>query len=860
MNKYNVLAFSVKAAIVGAGVYAFTPAMANENEDVSKAERAANTEVIEITATRRSQSLKNVPLSVSAFSQQLLDKQGLKEVDDLVQFTPGLSINRGGNGSNTIAIRGISSDAGAGTTGIYIDDTPIQARNLGYAANSAFPALFDLQRVEILRGPQGTLFGAGSQGGTVRFIQAEPDVYDTSVYARGEYATTDGGAASYEGGVAVGVPIIEGELGMRLSVFQREDGGWIDTITADPVITDLTGDAGPDSLTFSNQNVVEENSNGLTTQNFRVALKWQPTDSIQITPSVYYQNQERDNAFNQFYLSASDDGDYARLAHVGGDGDEYIDIEWPDLDSGEDKFTLSAVNVTWDLGDVELYSTTSYFDRDFYQYSDMTEYYAWWYGIQDEQSLLAPQGQKAVSKSAITQETFTQEVRLQSTGAGPLRWVAGFFYSDADQHTTQDIRLNSMNNATSIKRFYLPDFLASVDNGAPYGEGFSAYQNHFGVNPDPYGHEWGLALNTIDKQYAVFGQIDYDITEKLTLTAGLRVAKNDQESVSEYSGGTNNLNAPVNNLGAAEYAPFNTPEYVSSSGENSETSVTPKFSASYKFDRNNMAYATVAKGFRPAGVSKRLVGICDADLISLGYEDADGKPSNPTTYNSDTVWSYEIGSKNSLFDNNLFIDSSAYVLDWNDIQSTVMLNSCLEGFTANLGKAQSKGFDVAIRYSVTPDFQLSGTLGYNDTTYSNDALSQGGVILVSEGSSVAGAVTPWMASLSGQYFYQIMDRYEGYLRADLAYRSEQSEQGTTDPDNPRYNPDLSPTPNYTTVNVRAGVQIDNYDVSLFIDNLTNQDVLFNAANSSVFTGGSRQVWTASTIRPRTIGLFVSYRY
>ncbi len=131
---------------------------------------------------------------------------------------------------------------------------------------------------------------------------------------------------------------------------------------------------------------------------------------------------------------------------------------------------------------------------------------------------------------------------------------------------------------------------------------------------------------------------------------------------------------------------------------------------------------------------------------------------------------------------------------------------------------------------------------------------------MAEGSAVAGAVTPWMASLSGQYFYQVMGKYDAYLRADLAYRSEESEEGNTDPSNPRYNPDLRPNPSYTTLNMRAGIQVNDFDISLFIDNVTNQDVLLNAQNNNVFSGATRQVWTASTIRPRTAGVFVSYRY
>ncbi len=857
MNHKKALSAAISVALLPV---ALQPVTLLAQENVSDGANYNFLEVVEVTATRRSESLKEVPISVSAFNQELLDQQGLKEVDDLVQFTPGLSLRRGDNGSNVIAIRGIASNVGAGTTGIYIDDTPIQARNLGYAANSAFPVLFDVQRVEVLRGPQGTLFGAGSQGGTVRFIQTEPDVNAPSVYARSEYSVTDGGDSSYEAGIAGGMPLIDGKLGIRVSAFQRTEGGWIDRIDADPVVVDATGDSGPASLQFTNRETITEDTNSTTTDNYRIALQWQPTDRLQITPSITYQNQERDDGFNSFWMSASSGGDYARLATRAGSGPEFIDIGWPDTDSGEDEFTISAVNVVWDLDFAELYSTTSYFDRSFYQYSDMTPYYDWWYGRLDESGVLATDGHKAVSKSEISQKTLTQEVRLQSISDGPLEWVAGFFYSDAEQDTLQNIRLNFLNNADSIKRFYLPDFLAFVDDGFPYGPGFSAYQNHFGINPSADGREWGLALNTTDEQFAVFGQVDYDMTEKLRLTAGLRVARNEQTSLAQYSGATNNLNAPINNLGAPVPAPFNTPEYVSATGDNAETSVTPKFGVSYKFDADNMAYASAAKGFRPAGVSKRLVGICDGDLASYGYTDGDGNPSNPTEYDSDTVWSYEIGSKNSMLDSKLYVETSAYYIKWDDIQSLVFLTNCAEGFTANLGSAESSGFDLLVRYNITPNLQISSSIGYNDTHYSEDVFSPNGTALVTDGSAVAGAVTPWMASFSGQYFFGLPTGQEGYFRADVAYRSSALEQGATDPDSPTYNADRSPNDAYTTVNIRAGVQFSKVDVSLFVDNLANEDVLLNAANRDVFSGASRLVWRASTIRPRTAGVFVTYRY
>ncbi|WP_395672845.1 TonB-dependent receptor plug domain-containing protein, partial [Phenylobacterium sp.] len=182
---------------------------------------------IVVTATRQAQVLSRVPVSVSAYTQETMDKKGVKSIDDVARFTPGVRFDAA---DNSISIRGISSGAGAGTTGIYIDDTPIQMRALGFSADDSLPAIFDLERVEILRGPQGTLFGAGSQGGTVRYITPQPSLTDYSSFARAEVATIAHGGRNYEGGVAVGGPIVQDKLGFRVSAWTRRDGGWIDRV------------------------------------------------------------------------------------------------------------------------------------------------------------------------------------------------------------------------------------------------------------------------------------------------------------------------------------------------------------------------------------------------------------------------------------------------------------------------------------------------------------------------------------------------------------------------------------------------------------------------------------------------------
>ena len=170
--------------------------------------RTAELQEIVVTATRREETLSRVPLSVTALSQETMDQKGIKDFQDIVRYTPGVSIDT--TETNAISIRGISSSSGAGTTGIYIDDTPIQMRSIGFNPDDTLPKTFDLERVEVLRGPQGTLFGSGFEGGTVRYILAQPQLTGSSTYVRTELAFTEYGQPSYEAGVAHGDTSVEG--------------------------------------------------------------------------------------------------------------------------------------------------------------------------------------------------------------------------------------------------------------------------------------------------------------------------------------------------------------------------------------------------------------------------------------------------------------------------------------------------------------------------------------------------------------------------------------------------------------------------------------------------------------------------
>ena len=228
---------------------------------------------ITVTATRHEESLSKVPISVTALTQDAMDLRGIKDFQDVARFTPGVNIDN--SGTNNISIRGIASSGGAGTTGIYIDDTPIQIRALAFNPDDALPKSFDIDRIEVLRGPQGTLFGAGSEGGTVRYITTQPSLTKIAFTAARKCPTRKEARPATKAALRPAARLIDGTLGARLTVWYRRDGGYIDRI--DPV-----------SLA-----TVQKNANFDETVLYRLAAVWAPNDAWTITPSIYYQDRYR---------------------------------------------------------------------------------------------------------------------------------------------------------------------------------------------------------------------------------------------------------------------------------------------------------------------------------------------------------------------------------------------------------------------------------------------------------------------------------------------------------------------------------------------------------------------------------------
>jgi outer membrane receptor protein involved in Fe transport len=376
-----------------AGAQTAAPAVANG--------AAPEMEEVVVTATRRAENIERVPITVTAYSQAQMDEQGIKQIDDLARLTPDIQFvhtsGSAGNNVSNISIRGIYSDVGAATTGIYIDDTPIQTRNVGYFSSNPYPKIFDLDRVEVLRGPQGTLFGAGAEGGAVRFLIPQASLTNFTGYFRSEIADTVNGDPSYEAGLAVGGPIVDDKLGFRVSGWSRMDGGYINRVSPD------TGAK------------IDGNTNYDVSSVGTIAFTWKPIDELTITPSIYYQNiynHDRDQYWTQ--LSNPNADQFQQAARVG--------------QPMRDQFGLPAIKIQYDLDAFSIISNTSYFARQQQEQLDYSNYLGGL--IYGDTGFFPPGDTPSVVELDVNQRSITQEVRAQSNDKDAfIVWTAGFFYS-----------------------------------------------------------------------------------------------------------------------------------------------------------------------------------------------------------------------------------------------------------------------------------------------------------------------------------------------------------------------------------------------------------------------------------------------
>jgi iron complex outermembrane recepter protein len=647
--------------IVGAAAVAFvaaSAASAQQSEPTAEPPASAQLEEIVVTAQKRETTVDKTPISITAVSGKDLQDRGITDFSTLAGETPGVSMKTNGPGQTEFEMRGMTSSGGnSPTVGFYLDDVPLTAPAAAQNGKVVIdPSLYDLNRVEVLRGPQGTLYGSSSMGGTIRLVSNQPNLTDYQGSAQLILSDTHNGNFNHGENAMVNLPLIDNVLAVRIVGSYSSTSGWIDRVVVGdfpPATTTVnTGDTRgnvPASPVIANY----QGSNAEMLQGGRIAVTWKPTDRLTITPSVFWQLIEQDGPSDYDSVPGT-------LAHY-----QPFDIAEPYTDS----ITINALNVNYHFDYFDVTSATSYWHRQSSMIQDNSENTAGCPGgfcvTTTSSSYYGPTGSGPIyAFETDPSNQYSEEFRLASNDTGPWKWVAGAYYS----------RFNSSWRLSE-----------NITNPAAFNS--------------PTTNIFLLDQPTVIKQEAGFGNLTYSVTDQLHVTGGLRYYHYDSQLDMIFSG----LGSPTGNDSAVTQHVVQT-----------NSGVNPAANISYDIDENTMVYASAAKGFRPGGGNQPLptsgpspiAPSMKAALIALGYTNGVA----PSSYGPDSVWSYEVGEKAKFLDNRLRVNSSVYYEDWRNIQ----LEQLPDGYPLfdNVNTAHIYGGEVEIQAVVIPSLVFSTGAGY----------------------------------------------------------------------------------------------------------------------------------------------------
>ena len=839
------------------------------------AQEQAPEEVV-VTATRRSDTVNRIPVAVTAQTQAALDQQGILTIADLQTLVPGLRLSgRESSGNATVAIRGIrQQSATAATTGFYLDETSLQKRAAGGFASqngTPVPPLFDLERVEVLRGPQGTLFGGGSEGGTIRYIQAAPSLTDYSSYGRAQVLSTKGGDNGYEAGFAIGGPIIEDKLGFRASVFRRETPGYID-------LTD-----------YRNGNIYQEDANEGQVSAGRLAFAWAPSESTRLTVSYLKSKDETDHLSNSYNLSEpgqlqvgpvcfnipfilslpvparaflvppavlppnpgcnAGTGAYVAPGYTVGpfNLDRFQSLAFGPTPTRTD-MEIASANFQWSINDnLDLtFITSSTYDLNRGQSPQNFPATLFVYPTGSAQivtpggpTVAVPTG-SGFNPNIVTvpnglglgamietntrnkRRASSQEVRLSSSSDERVSYVVGAYYADTNADVGQ---------------------IAETTNEAFLEFAGMSIEQRYGVPFD--GFFANIHESVEDTETALFGDVTVRFTDKLNGSAGVRVTRVKTE-FEQFNFGPNG--------GTSD------PAQALVTGQISETPVTPKVSLQYFLNPDDLLYFAAAKGFRAGGVNQVLTSAAQGSLAQYDLT----TDVLPRTFESDSVWSYELGAKFRLLEGRAQINTAIYDLEWDDVQTFLFLG---DGAVFNVPKARSRGVEVEGHFRVLERIGLDAALSHTKAEYRSSLVIPGGpgtragdLVIAREGQEFP--QPPNTADIGARFDFRIGSR-QAYARIDYRW---QDGYATVARDSGAYSPDSSDVPAQTSINLRVGFEYGAFDVNLFALNVTDEQKGPRFGGRSQCTNADCTTYnsyaygaTVAAPLPRQVGIQLAYR-
>ena len=746
---------------------------------------------INITATKRKEDASKVPLSVSVIGGDELTAQHITDFADATRSIPNISFSGGGGGGNAgngpglsnVEMRGISSAAGSATVGIYLDDVSMTSGNL-YSMGSAEPKFFDLDHIEVLRGPQGTLYGASSMGGTIKFISNQPNtkVNSTDIYT--EVSSTNGGGTNYLGNVVFNKVLKADELALRVGIQTAHNSGFINQVDPNTTATVASG------INTEDDAVV------------RMALKWNVTKDLTVTPSIFYQRVK------------TGDIDVAYTQTLNGAPLPNNTTSKTVREPGNDVLTVPSLTLNYDTGFGDLTSVTSYFKRNFDRTQDGTTVNSAYLGTQINSnypnlaSVVGGLPSTIFLNNQVTQ--FSQEVRLLSKpydpNVAPYTWLVGAYASN--QHTTlfdnePVVGINAAFKTAGVS-ITDPNVIAN-----PVSGGF----------PNDNSYYTGRFYH--DTQQAVFGEGNYYFSPEIHTTLGARYLKASQTFTRDALGYFAN---DTTNDGVAH-----------STSSSSGNKLTPKLSLTWEVDKSNTLYTSATEGFRVGGSNFPLpLGYCGLTA------------PNPVSYGPDSLWSYEVGNKSRFLNNTLSVNADLFYINWKNLQQAINIPACGYAYNTKVGNATSSGAEIEIKFKPTKSIVLDLAAGYTDATLSDNAGANAGVVGAVKGARVPG-VPKYNMALTAQYNFFLNDDMYGFARAAGHWTG--ASNGALDPSNPDYQ-----RPSYSTYDASVGLSRDIWEVTLFVKNITNnQDVI----QRPQVQGTANEVYR---INPRTIGMSLSAKF
>ena len=790
-RNFYLLTCSTAIVMCFAAAASAQPAQVAANGAAS-ADNSGALEEIVVTAQKRSENLKAIPLSVSVLSGATLNNTAISTVDDLSRVVPGLSVQASGvEGNAQLQIRGVSSTAGDSTVNIYLNETPISISSRYGGATQPIP--FDLARVEVLRGPQGTLYGASSLGGTLRYIQKKPDLETFGGFVTSDLSGTIHGGVNYELSALVNIPVTTDVFALRVGGLYGADSGWIDNYNG-------------------NGEIANAGVNSDRKKLVRFSALYQPNDDLTVQVNTTYQNYNSKDS-SSFYTDAgaSNSTGFGTAPYIVTTG---LYKQSKLVGEGAiDKVLVSDLDVTANLGFADLTSISSYFRRSNPQTIDGTYYNSGALVAYFLPARFTPEASVAFSPSPVYQQmawsNWSQEVRLSSPAdsGSPLKWVGGVYVSLVHAGQSQ-IDPDPLIAANFLKAYGVPIGSISEElGGAPN-------------DPSLFDPIYAVTQTERIEQYAAFGQITYDILDNLHLSGGLRYSISRDEVVS------NNAQNSFYDLGLPAQVKTTIRAYAA----------TPRFSLSYDIDSDTSIYTTEAKGFRLGGPAGSLPS-GPGNSCQPSYEDL-GLTGAPGAYGSDSLWSYEAGVKSTLVDHSLSINAAGYYIDWSKVQQGVNLPSCGYSFTANAGDAEVYGFEIELLYA--PKFVKGLKLGINGS-FNHAEITKTTAPFAQVGQTLED-VPERTANVSVDYDTPIVNEWTGFAHIDYDFVGHS--HGAFQTYLPSYENKA-----YGVVNAQLGVDTDTWKIYLFAKNLFNNQIVYQQPTVASVTEGY-------TVRPLTIGISV----